>query len=97
MGKELDMAVRQCVRKSKRTHELTGFKGVGQFFDEQDLKEKYKNKPEQFDAILKNAKTMEHPTRNVTLYEDLDFESRHDKSVENTHEDDLTLTADHKR
>ena len=38
-----------------------------------DLKERYKQKPEQAQSIMATAKVMMHPTRKVKLYQDLEF------------------------
>ena len=47
--------------------------GTGKFIDEADLREKYKGKVEQFEAIKANARSFMHPTRNVMLYEDTEY------------------------
>ena len=56
--------------------EYEGFEGSGDWLDEKDLKSKYAEKPEQVAAIMQNANTMVHPTRRVTLYEDIDYKSK---------------------
>ena len=44
------------------------FKNTAGFMDEVDVRENYQKKPEQRDAILANAKTIECPVRRVKLY-----------------------------
>ena len=46
-------------------------KADGEFFDEDDLRERYKDKPGQLENLLQSAETMIHPTRKCTMY--LDF------------------------
>ena len=46
-------------------------KAGGEFLDEEDLRERYKNKPGQLENVLQNAETMIHPTRKCKMY--LDF------------------------
>jgi len=52
-----------------------GFGTSGEWLDEQDLKERYEKKPEQLSNILQFARKLMHPTRKVTVYEDLKFDS----------------------
>ena len=45
------------------------------WLDEDGLKHKYKNKPEQFKAVLTTAQSFVHPVRGVKLYEDVEYKS----------------------
>ena len=47
--------------------------GSGTFIDEDDLTEKYKTKPQQLAAILKNARKIEDPIRECTLYKEMTY------------------------
>ena len=58
------------------------FKAKGHYKDEVDLKEKYKDKPEQLASILQNAPQMECKIRSVTLYKDPDYTDTHEKTEE---------------
>ena len=45
--------------------------------DEEDLREKYKAKPEQLANLLQHATQRTHPTRRCTMYEDADLTLTH--------------------
>ena len=64
------------ISQEMSSKEYEGFEGSGDWLDEVDLKSKYAEKPEQVAAIMQNANTMVHPTRRVTLYEDIDYKSK---------------------
>ena len=53
-----------------------------EWLDEIDLKANYENKPEQLQAIMQSAETRMHPVRNVKLYADVTFSSKHSASHE---------------
>ena len=53
-------------------------KAGGEFLDEEDLRDRYKNKPLQLENVLQNAKTTIHPTRKCKMY--LDFAMTQDVS-----------------
>ena len=72
-GEELLMRMQESITHSTRKSTSVQFKGTGNFLDKQDLQEKYKNKPDQLESILAKTRTMWHPTRNVMVYEDVDF------------------------
>ena len=75
MGKDLAKAITNTTSLSYTDEQVDGFLASGKWLDEIDLDEKYKNKPEQLAEIKKRARTFVHPTRQVKLYEDLDFDS----------------------
>ena len=52
------------------------FEGASSWLDEVELKNKYAQRPDQVDAIMEHANTMVHPTRKVTLYEDVAYTSK---------------------
>ena len=54
---------------------ISMFGSSSAWLDEIDIREKYKNKPEQRDHLLTSARTVEHPTRNCTLYEDVEYKA----------------------
>ena len=49
--------------------------GTGKFYDEADIKEKYKNKRQRLDGILKNATRIICPVAGVEMIEDLEYKS----------------------
>jgi hypothetical protein len=63
----------EAIEISQTTKSTIKFASAGRFMDEEDLKEKYKNKPDQLEQIFDNARTMTHPDRKVTMWEDRDF------------------------
>ena len=74
-GEELVKALHRISRRSEESEQQGTFQAKGKFVDEEDLTIKYKDKPEQLRSILDNARTIQHPTRNVKLYEDVEFEA----------------------
>ena len=58
-----------CERRSAQT--TTSSYAGGDLLDEIDLKEKYKDKPEQLANIMNTAFSTKHPTRGVTVWEDV--------------------------
>ena len=63
----------EAIELSQTTKSTMKFASTGRFMDEEDLREKYKNKPDQLEQIFQNARSMKHPDRQVTLWEDRDF------------------------
>jgi hypothetical protein len=74
LGKDLAMQICESVSVAKSISESKKLIDRSKYKDEIDLKEDYKNKPEQLKNILKNAPTMECPIRKVKLYADPDYE-----------------------
>ena len=64
------------------------------WLDEADLQKKYKDKPDQLQAVKQNATTMEHPTRKVTLYEDIEFLANIEETTEQSNEKKRQLTTE---
>jgi hypothetical protein len=76
MGEELSVAVQDVITRVLKKTEEVEFKGTGEFIDEPDLREKYANKPEQANAIIKNSRSMFDSIRETTLYEDMAYSSK---------------------
>ena len=74
-GADLKKAIANITSLSLSDEQVDNFLANGKWLDEIDLDDKYKNKLEQLEEIKKRARTFVHPTRQVTLYEDLDFDS----------------------
>ena len=64
------------------------------WLDDADLQKKYKDKPDQLQAVKQNATTMEHPTRKVTLYEDIEFVANNEETTEQGNEKKRQLTTE---
>ena len=72
-GEEFKGIFEKQVVRLAREVKLTDFESTGEFKDEDDIKEIYKNKPAVRDWILLHAKTIQ--AQGQTLYEDLKFKS----------------------
>ena len=75
LGPGLKAALTQTIEHTFRQKRETSFAADGDWLDEDDVKEMFKNKPEQFKHVLANAKTMTCPVRGITLYEVLKYKS----------------------
>jgi len=73
--------------------------GVGKFYDEQDLKDKYKNKPEDFLAIKENGYSFVCPIKNKRFYEDIDYvsSSTNTSEVERKRELEVSVESSKKK
>ena len=71
MGDDLVARLQETVTESKRVSSSVEFQGTGDYFDEEDMNDKYKNKPEQLANIIANTRTFFCPVRQVWLYEDV--------------------------
>ena len=60
--------------------------GTGEWLDEADLTEKFKNKPTQLKHILAHGKTFKDPASNVLLYEAMSYKSEYKESEQRTEE-----------
>ena len=60
--------------------------GTGEYLDEDDLKERYKNKPLRFAAIMKNANRFYCKVSEAMLFEDMKSASMETKGVKRTFE-----------
>ena len=66
MGSDLKMRLTEAIQSSNTSSTETAVVQQGPFLDEQDLTNKYKNKPEQLANIFNTAATMVHPTRKAS-------------------------------
>ena len=73
VGVDLGGALTSLVAIKMSEEEQEDFVATGEWIDEEDLNQKYKDKPDQLAAIQAKARTLKHPTRDVTLFEDLTF------------------------
>jgi len=75
MGKELAASLNEIAKQITSTESKSMFKGSGLLLDHDDFAEKYKNKPAQLAAVLKNARSFYCPVRETTLFEDTAYNS----------------------
>ena len=74
-GSDLRGRLQQFLEEDIESRESISLSGTGKFFDSPDLRDKYKNKPQQLQAILANTKTVVCPLSGVILYENMQHES----------------------
>ena len=72
-GEGLLTRLQETIVESKRNSTSVTFEGTGEYFDEMDMNEKYKNKPEQLANIFANTRNYFCPVRQVWLYEDVKY------------------------
>ena len=72
-GDALAMKFTENTTESRADAFSSEFNDLGKFMDEDDLTEKYKNKPEQIKNILANATTTHCAVRNVKLWADPEY------------------------
>lgn len=82
---DLKKELRECIEWSSTSTTSHSELVEGKYLDEADLREKYKNKPEQLEALLSCARTKVHPTRRCVMYEDAEMKSS-SANVEETQE-----------
>ena len=75
MGDDLTKLITETLEVvTKEENEVT-LVGTGDYLDEADLKDKYKDKPERCRAILKNTRKFKCPISETVLYEDMHYHS----------------------
>ena len=72
-GNDLNMKLRENFTEQHVESDTTDFNNNGHFMDEDDMTEKYKNKPQQLESIWLNAARIYCPVRNIQLYADPDY------------------------
>ena len=77
-GRELAVTLYESLELESEKRTRQGIKGEGKWLDEATIRDDFKNRPAQAEAILKNAQTFYHPTREVLLYQVFDYVSLHE-------------------
>jgi len=72
-GKDLEGAVHIIMTETRMKKITHKFNGSGKWYDEADMRERYKNKPDQLSAVLNNCAKMFCPKRETTLHEYVDY------------------------
>lgn len=75
-GEQLKAEITQTVERFFRQSQSTAFEGNGVWVDEDDLNDRFKNKPDQLKSIKERANTMDDPVRGVKLYEVIEYKSQ---------------------
>ncbi|CAK0850298.1 unnamed protein product [Prorocentrum cordatum] len=74
-GEELAVTLCESLEIESEKLSKQGVKGEGQWLDETTIRDTFKNRPQQAEAILRNADTFYHETREVTLYQVFEYVS----------------------
>ena len=85
-GPALRTALEQSHSESVSRCSIERLAEEGNWLDEEDLRERYKSKPEQLRNMLASARQITHPTRKCTLYLDTNF--RFSSSNETSHREE---------
>ena len=88
--------LRETITEADENEDFNNFKGTSHWLDSPDLKEKYKGKENQMQNIKDNARTFDHPTRLVKLYEDIEFQGETGMSNKRKHTRELELETEAK-
>lgn len=81
-GENLRVKVEEVVQDWKNSTTRVEFNQVGNYMDEEDLKKKYADKPEDLKNILLNARTFWCPVKKKTLYSDPEYSAKVQDAVE---------------
>ena len=80
-GTDMEMQMETTIKDECKQKIDRAFEGKGDWLDEVDVKEKFKAKPEQGDAVIKNAEQFYDTEREVILYRQNNYTST-DKAAE---------------
>ena len=83
-GEALVKCMRAAMEEAHTSHTEHELAGNGTFCDEEDLAEKYKNKPKRLEAIMKNTRKMWDSVGECYLYEDMSYVSSTSHKVAKT-------------
>jgi len=75
-GTHLQAAIEEITTHTQSESATNLEEGDIEWLDEDDLKVRYKDKPEQLAAVKRNADTFWHKKREVTLYGDIAYHSK---------------------
>ncbi len=96
LGDSLKKTLSEAVVQSQTRSTSWTFRSTGKYLDEEALRTKYADKPQQLEAIFQNAPSMVHPDRKVQMWQDRDFISETQGKEEriNTHKRMLEQESD---
>ena len=72
-GEDLIARMQETVVESKRLSTKVEFEGTGEYIDENDMNQRYANKPEQLANLFANTRRFYCPVRQVWMYEDVTY------------------------
>ena len=68
-GPALKKKVNESVLVSSSSNSVVSFSESAHYLDENDLRERFKDRPDVFEHVKKNATTIQCPTRGCSMYE----------------------------
>ena len=96
LPEELGKLVEEAVTEHTQSSSHVELVGNGEFIDEVDLREKYKNKRQRLEGIIKNTRRMTCPISGCELFEDMIFKSQQSESCTRKREHHIRATTEHK-
>eukprot|EP00959_Pyramimonas_sp_CCMP1952_P151923 3178753-Pyramimonas_sp.AAC.2 len=94
-GEDWKKAVRQVVQEHNILSNIDEFGGNCEgWMDEAELFTKYKGREDQARNIIKNARSIIHPTRQVTVYEDSAIQSKSLQRTEKRRTEEISTSQD---
>ena len=96
MGDGLAAVMKTLVTTTTTTTNSVSFKGTGEFFDEEDLTEKYARKPQQLVSIPRNTRKFYDPIRETHLLKDMKYFSCVATEEEESKASESTITQEGK-
>ena len=72
-GEELKVQMQSTVDDYMSSKTFLSFEGTGEYYDKEDLAERYKNKPDQLSSLMEKTHTFFDHKRGVWLYEDCKY------------------------
>jgi hypothetical protein len=94
MGQDLVLQITQTTQNMYSSSQKIGFATRGDWMDVADLEKVYKDKPDQFDAIMANSKKMLCPFRGVELVEHITYNSRTDDQQQSMIQRNITMSQE---
>jgi len=80
MGMHLKLAISQTIEHHQHLSQKQVFSGNSEWLDEADVMERFKNKPDQAEHLLKHAKSFVCESRGCKLYEVISYTSKASES-----------------
>ena len=93
-GSDLTKLMHHELIQKTSVEQETAMEGTGEWLDEEDLKVRFKDKPQQYEAILKNARRFHDKTREIELYEVPTYKSSEVSRTKRTIEESSKASVD---
>ena len=96
LAEDLGKLVEEAVAEHTQSTSHVELVGTGDFIDEADLKERYKNKPQRLEGIIQHTRRMVCPISGCELFEDMIFKSQQRESCTRKREHHIRATTENK-